>query len=160
MRKKKIDRIWGLRSRPKISRDFENGSLSLALCGGLKERIEPGQISEIFKLASGAVFRMIYISLAISIAARRNAKTRDGDLKSFRIYRQAVSIYGDLCAPPSRRTDSPREINEMERLDWIRGRRDQESFEISNYFSFVDCLRVGSLEGVDTVRRSNFFQNL
>ena len=98
---------------------------------------------------------MIYISLAICVIARRNAKTRDGDLKSFRIYRQVVSVYGDLCVPPSRRAVGPREINETERLDWMRGRYDQESFENSNYFSFFDYLCGGLLEDIDMGR--NFF---
>ena len=118
----------GGRARPKISRDFETSSLSLDLCGGLEERVDSGRISKVFQLVSGAVFRVVCVSLIICTPARTvarwSAKTRDGELKSFRTYRLAVSIPGDLCALSRRRAGSLREINAAERLGrmgWMRG---------------------------------------
>ena len=118
------------------------------------------KIAEIFgraALASGTVFRVICLSLAVCAAARGSAKSRDGEPKSFRIYRVAVLVYGDLCAPPSRSADNPREINEAERLGWMGGPRDQESPEISNYFSFCSFLRGGAAELIVPGRTSKIF---
>ena len=63
----------------------------------------------------------------------------------FLIYRLAVSVHGDICAPPSRHADSPRKINEAERPDWMRGPRDPKSPEISINFSLFGYLRGGSV---------------
>ena len=48
-------------------------------------------------------------------------------------------MHGDVCAPPSRRADSPREINEAERLGWMRGPRDPKSPEISAVCAAARC---------------------
>ena len=104
------------------------------------------KISEIFgraALACGAVFRVIYLSLAVCAAARRSAWIRDGEPKSFRIYRLAVCIHGDVCTPPSRRANSPREISEAERPRWMRGPRDPKSPEISAVCAAARC-RTGA----------------
>ena len=47
----------------------------------------------------------------------------DGEFLFFFFKFNIVSIYGDLCDPSKRRADSPREINEAERSDWIREQR-------------------------------------
>ena len=53
--------------------------------------------------------------------------------------RLTVYIFGDLCTPSNLRLDSSRKIYETERLDWMRGsRNNQESPKISNYFSLYD----------------------
>ena len=39
----------------------------------------------------------------------------DREPRSFRIYGLAVWVHGDLCAPPNRRADGPKEINYAER---------------------------------------------
>ena len=61
------------------------------------------------------------------------------------IYRLAVSIYGDICAFPSRRVDSLRKINEAERPGWMRGPRDPKSPEISIDFCLFGYPRGGSV---------------
>ena len=45
--------------------------------------------------ASGAIFRVIYLSLDIYAAAQQSAKIQDGEAKSYRIYELAVSDRGD-----------------------------------------------------------------
>ena len=55
-------------------------------------------------------------------------KDPDGEPKSFRIYRLAVSVHGDLCAPRG----------------WMRGPRDPKSPDVSSHFSLFGCLRGGS----------------
>ena len=110
------------------------------------------------------MFHVIYLSLVVGAAVRTSAYTRDGEPKSFRIYRLVVPVHGDLCAPPNRRADSPGEINEADRPGWMRGRaikgpRDQKSSKISSYFSLFGCLR-GSVERENPGRRSKIFQNL
>ena len=82
---------------------------------------------------------------------------RSGEPNSFRIYRLAVSVPGDICAPPSRRVDSSRKIDEAERSGWMRGPLDPKSLKISINFS----LRLSARRlGIDPGWRSKIFQNL
>ena len=74
-----------------------------------------------------------------------SAERIDGEPKSFRIYRLALSVHGDCCAPSSRRADSPREIKEAEGPGWMQGPRDPKSPEISNHFYLFGCLCGGSV---------------
>ena len=106
-------------------------------------------------LASETVFPVIYPSLAVCAAARRSAQTRDGEAKSSSICRMAVSVHGDLCAPPSRRADSPREINEAERPGWMRGRatRNLPRFRTISLSSVV-CAAARSRPGAEIQNHS------
>ena len=72
------------------------------------------------------MIHMNYLSSIVSAALRWNAQIRDGEPKSFRIYR-IISVYGDLCIPPNRRADKIREINEMENSAWMREPCDPKS---------------------------------
>ena len=138
------------------------GRATFSLFGCLRpnslESADLGRRFKIFQLASGAVFRMSYLSLAVCTAARWRAWTRDGEPTSFRIYSLAVSVHGDLCAFPSGWADSPREINEAARPGRRPGPRDQKSPEISNHFSLFGCLRGGSVECVVPRQRSKIIQ--
>ena len=68
----------------------------------------------------------------------------DGEIKSFRIYRLAISIYGDIHILSRYRVDSSRKINETERSGRMQGLRVSNLLEISINFSLFDCLRGGS----------------
>ena len=83
----------------------------------------------------------------------------------FSICRLAAFVHGDLCTPPSRHADSPREINEAEKPGWMRGRmikgpRDQKSPKILSFFYLFGCLRRGSTDREDSRPRSKIFQDL
>ena len=91
------------------------------------------KISEIFDraiFACGAIFSVIYLSLAIDAAARWNVFSGDGESISFRIYRLVVSFYAELYAPPSRRADSRRELNEAKNPVRLGTRATKQSLEI------------------------------
>ena len=66
------------------------------------------------------------------------------NLKSFRIKKMIVSIYGELGDSPTNPADNLREINEAGRSDWMSG----------------PYLRDGSREYEDLGRRFKIFQNL
>ena len=87
------------------------------------------------------IIYVIYLFLVICAAARRNAYIRDGERKSFRIWRLIISVYEDLWVVLSRRADRSREINEAERSGRMRGWTIKDLSEISNHFSFFDYLR-------------------
>ena len=157
-------------ARPEISRDFEiNTSLSSAVCAAARSRAGAeiqnlaesnrlavfGHVTSSYILIVGRDSRaLLYIPCDLSLFGCRRGCSEEhvdsGKPKSFRIYRLAVSVHGDLCAPPSCRADSPKEINEAERPGWMRG----------SYFSLFGCLRGGLVEREDPGRRSKIFQSL
>ena len=112
------------------------------------------KISEIFGRAvpaSGAVFRVTYLSLAVGTAAGSSAEPRDGEPKSFRIYSLAVSVHEDVCAPRAAAQIAKERC--MRRQDRARcgGRATKNLSRFSNQFSLFGCLHGSSVERLDNV---------